>query len=249
MRGAMRLAPTLAALGAGALLAGCGSSRAKTNSTPKAAAASGGGAALTKGRALALAQAIDLQPADVRGFRAIPQPGHESVQEKALAHELETCAGAAGEAHKLAEAKSAAFKREVNGMPQEVSSSVSVEQSSAYAQQDLTAIRSARGQRCIVKLVNAALRARNLGGAKVGAVSITQGTPPTAGTTGAFGLRLSLPISVQGVTVHAYFDFLGFASGPVEVTLQSVGVNEALPAAIQEHLFGVLVQRAKAHPA
>src|SRR4029077_20835025 len=104
------------------------------------------------------------------------------------------------------------------------------------------------GQRCIAKLVNAALKARNLAGAKVGAVSIAQGTPPTPGTTGAFGLRLTFPLSVQRVSLRAYFDFLGFARGPVEVTLQSVGVGEALPAAIQEHLFGVLVARARAHP-
>jgi hypothetical protein len=243
MRAAMRLAPTLAALAAGALLAGCGGS-----SHPKTTSTSGAGP-VTKGQALALAQAINLKPADVAGFKAIPSSGHETPQEKALTRELETCAGGAGEAHKLAEAKSDEFKREAKGLPQEVSSSVSIEQTPAYAEQDLKAIRSRRGQACIVKLVNEVLKARNLAGAKVGAVSIREGTPPAPGTNGAFALRVTLPISVQGVTVQTYFDFLGFVTGSAEVTLQSVGVTEPFPAATQEHLFRVLVQRARTHPA
>ena len=80
-------------------------------------------------------------------------------------------------------------------------------------------------------------------------MSIREGTPPAPGTNGAFALRVTLPISVQGVTVQSYFDFLGFVTGSAEVTLQSVGVNEPFPAATQEHLFGVLVQRARTHPA
>jgi len=239
----MRVAPILAALAVGALLAGCGGS-----SHPKTTSTSGAGA-VTKGQALALAQAINLKPADVAGFKAIPSSGHETPQEKALTRDLETCAGGAGEAHKLAEAKSDEFKREAKGLPQEVSSSVSIEQTPAYAEQDLKAIRSRRGQACIVKLVNEALKARHLAGAKVGAVSIREGTPPAPGTNGAFALRVTLPISVQGVTVPSYFDFLGFVTGSAEVTLQSVGVNEPFPAATQEHLFGVLVQRARTHPA
>src|SRR5207302_11503587 len=152
MRAAMRVAPILAALAVGALLAGCGGS-----SHPKTTSTSGAGA-VTKGQALALAQAINLKPADVAGFKAIPSSGHETPQEKALTRDLETCAGGAGEAHKLAEAKSDEFKREAKGLPQEVSSSVSIEQTPAYAERDLKAIRSRRGQACIVKLVKEALK-------------------------------------------------------------------------------------------
>jgi hypothetical protein len=248
-RAMQMIVPAVAALSAGALLAGCGGSskststsgttRATTNTTP---------APLTKAQATALAQAINLQPADVAGFKAIAQSGHETASEKALGRELEKCAHGAGEAHKLAEVKSDEFKRELKGLPQEVSSSVSIEQSPAYAEQDLKAIKSPLGHRCIVKLVNAAFKGRNLAGAKVGSGSIAEGTPPAAGTNGAFGLRLALPISVQGITVTAYFDFLGFIHGPEEITLQSTGVNEAFPAATQERLFSLLVRRASSHP-
>ena len=248
----MRVAPTLAALGAGALLAGCGGSSHTTSassakSTTTSSATSSSSAPLTKAQAIALATALNLQPADVAGFRATPASPHESAQEKALTRQLEACAGAVGERFRLAEVRSYEFKRAVNGLPQEVSSTVSVEQAPANAEQDLNAIRSARGQRCVVKFVNAALKGKKLSGARVGAASIKEGTPPAPGANGAFGIQLDLPISVQGVTVHAYFDLLGFIRGPVEVTLQSVGVNEPFPASTQEHLFSVLVQRADSH--
>lgn len=242
-----RLLPGLAALGAGALLAGCGGSSHSSSSTTGTAGSSP--PSLTQAQAVAIARAVNLQPADVAGFKAIPPSGSETAQEKALSRELEKCAHAAGEAHKLAEAKSDEFKRAVRGLPQEVSSSVSIEQSPAYAEQDLKAIRSPRGQSCIVKLVNSALKAKNLGGAKAGAASISEGTPPAAGTNGAFGIRLDVPITVQGVTVQAYFDFLGFVHGSEEVTLQSIGVNQPFPAATQEHLYGELVAHARVHPA
>jgi hypothetical protein len=248
----MKVAPTLAALGAGVLLAGCGGSGHKsgtsTTTSTTTSTSSSSSAQLTSAQALALARALNLQPADVAGFRATPSSPHESAAERALARQLEACAGAVGERHRLAEAKSDEFKRAANGLPQEVSSSVSVESAPAYAEQDLRAIRSARGQRCIVKFVDAALKGRKLSGAHVGAASIKEGTPPAAGASGAFGIRIDLPISIQQLTVHAYFDLLGFIRGPVEVTLQSIGVNEPFPAATQEHLFGVLVRRAAAHP-
>jgi hypothetical protein len=245
---AMRHAATLVALGAGTLLAGCGGGGHATSTSATTSTSSSSAPQMTAAQALALAQALNLEPADVAGFRATPASAHESAQEKALAGQLEACAGAVGPQYKLAEAKSDEFKRQVNGLPQEVSSTVSVEKLAAYAAQDLKAIRSRRGQQCIVKFVNAALKGKKLAGAHVGAASITEGTPPAAGTDGAFGIRLNVPISVQGLTVQAYFDFLGFTHGPEAVTLQSIGINEAFPAATQEHLFSVLVQRAKSHP-
>jgi hypothetical protein len=235
-----------AALGAGALLSGCGGGGHSRSTGARASSSTP--PATTKTRALALARAINLRPRDVPGYKATPASEHESAREKALTRELEKCAGGAGEAHRLAEAKSDQFKREAKGFPQEVSSSVSVEQSRANAEQDLRAIRSTRGQRCIVKLVGDALKTKNLGGATVGAGSITAGTPPAAGTDGAFGLRLALPITVQGITVHAYLDFLGFLHGAEEVTLQSSGVGVPFPAATQERLFRARVQRASSHP-
>jgi len=203
---------------------------------------------MTKSQALALARALNLQPTDVAGFNAVPATHAENAQEQALTRQLETCAGGAGKAHKLAEAKSDEFKRQAKGLPVEVSSTVAVEQSRAYAERDLRAIRSRRGRQCIVQLVDAAFKGKKLGGASIGAGSIREGSPPAAGTNGSFGLRLTLPISAPGITVKAYFDFLGFAHGPEEVTLQSIGVGEPFPAATQEHLFRVLVGRASSHP-
>jgi hypothetical protein len=42
-------------------------------------------------------------------------------------------------------------------------------------------------------------------------------------------------------------DILGFVYGPTEVSLLSFGVPEPFPAATEQHLFSLLLQRAKAH--
>jgi len=229
-------------------LSGCGgSSHPKSTGTSTAATTSAPATPMTKSQARTLAQALGLKPADVAGFKAVPVNHTESAQEQALTRQLETCAGGAGKAHKLAEAKSDEFKRAVKGLPVEVSSTVAIEESPAYAEQDLRAIRSARGRRCIVRLVDAAFKGKKFGGASIGAGSIREGSPPAAGTNGSFGVRLTVPISAPGITVKAYFDFLGFVHGPEEVTLQSIGVGEPFPAATQEHLFAVLVARASSH--
>jgi hypothetical protein len=54
-------------------------------------------------------------------------------------------------------------------------------------------------------------------------------------------------LEVRGIKLPIYLDFLGFVEGPSEVTLLSSGLLRPFPAAVQQHLFALLLARAKAH--
>jgi hypothetical protein len=42
-------------------------------------------------------------------------------------------------------------------------------------------------------------------------------------------------------------DFLGFVDGPSQITLVSSGLLQPFPAAVQQHLFALLLARARTH--
>ena len=112
----------------------------------------------------------------------------------------------------------------------------------------LGAIRSAHVRGCFSRYLEQAFRAEHVGGATVGAVTIQAGTPPAPGTSGGFGWRVTARFAVRGITVPLYLDILGFVDGPSEVTLLSSSVLRPFPAEAQQHLFALLLARAKEHP-
>lgn len=77
-------------------------------------------------------------------------------------------------------------------------------------------------------------------------VSISLGVPPSFGTTGSFAWRIAVTFSVRSIRLPFYLDVLGFVYGPAQVMLFSSGFPVPFPAAGQEHLFSLLVARAKA---
>ncbi len=230
----------VAALVAGALLAGCGgggSSHSATTATTKP---------LTKAQATELAHALNLRAADVPGFASV-KPERESREESEFGNRLAACAGAAGHEHRIVDVKSAEFKRSGSGIAsQMVQSDVTVESSPAYAQQDLRAIRSTRGEQCVARALDTFFKGKNFSGASIGNASVSEGTPPGGGTGEGFALRIVLPISASGLSVTVYVDFLGFVQGPAEVMLMSFGLPEPFPAAEQQRLYKLLEQRASA---
>lgn len=80
----------------------------------------------------------------------------------------------------------------------------------------------------------------------VGRVSIASGTPPAPGTAGGFGWRISTTIVGHRIAIPFYMDVLGFVYGPSEVALLTFGLPRPFPAAIEQRLFTLLVERAKA---
>jgi hypothetical protein len=254
---AMRLsAATLALFALAAALASCGKGQRTATrtvtaqaATPRTAAPSeggGGSGQLSSARAAAFARAVNLQAADVPGFRASPKEERSSPTEKRRELEVQRCMGGVSEQETLGELGSPNFKRSATLAEQTVSSGVTVERSSAIAKRELDALRSARGSSCFAHFLEQTFKGQGQSGTGIGPISIRRGIPPAQGTAGGFGWRVSASVVVHSVRIPFYMDILGFVYGPAEVTLFSTGLPAPFPAAAEQHLYMLLLSRAKA---
>jgi len=81
--------------------------------------------------------------------------------------------------------------------------------------------------------------------ATIGPVSISHGTPPAPQTAGSFGWRITATLTLNGnIELPVYLDILGFVDGPAEVALVTSGLSEPFPAAPEQRLFSLLLERA-----
>jgi hypothetical protein len=220
-----------------------------TSTAPKSPAAPAeSGSSPAKQRALAFARAVNLTASDVPGFSPGAREGKSSANEKRLEHQLTQCTGLAGSRKAVLEAGSQDFRLKHQIVDLSVSSEVSVQSSAAQAQQGLATIRSPHIRSCFSRYLTQLFDGEQVKGAKAGPVTVQSGTPPAPGTSGGFGLRVTATFIVRGIKVPVYLDFLGFVDGASEVTLTSSGLLQPFPASIQQHLFALLLARAKAHP-
>jgi hypothetical protein len=208
------------------------------------------GSSLAKQRALAFARAVNLTASDVPGFAPGARENKSSANEKRLEHQMMQCTGLSGNGSGKAvlEAGSPDFRLKHQIVDLSVNSEVSVQSSAAQAQQGLAAIRSPHTRGCFSRYLTQLFDGEQVKGAKAGPVTVQSGTPPAPGTSGGFGLRVTATFVVHRIKVPVYLDFLGFVDGASEVTLTSSGLLQPFPASIQQHLFALLLTRAKAHP-
>ncbi|HXN36970.1 MAG TPA: hypothetical protein VN892_02935 [Solirubrobacteraceae bacterium] len=206
-----------------------------------------GGAPLTKARATAFARAVNLTAADVPGFTVVTgrERERESAAEKRLEREMLDCVHPAS-GKQLAGVSSQKFKRESSAGQQSVQSEVSVARTSSAAAKELVVIRSAHSRACMSHYLDLLLQGEKSRGATFAPVSIAQGTPSAPGTTGTFAWRITLTVTVHGVTISTYIDILGFVYGPAQVSLFASGLPQPFPAAGEQKLFSLLVRRATA---
>ncbi len=265
-----RVAAISALLASGGLLIGCGgathtaSSQAKHAATTSSAATSsharstggtGGagapGASHAEGLARAQAQrfatAVNLRASDVPGFRSAPKDEQHTAGEQRIERELLSCVGSAGAGRGLAASGSGTFQRQASIVSQSLSSEVSVAQTPALAARQLAAFRSGRLRKCLSHYVSGLLGSQRYHGAKISPVTTKQGSPPAAGATGSFGLRFTATLTLRSIRIPLYIDILGFVDGSAEVSMFATGIPEPVPARIEEHLFTLLLGRAKTH--
>jgi hypothetical protein len=251
MRSAMRRKTILLALAiACVLFSSCGKGGHAPSSGHAAAPSSAPArsAAPTRQRALAFASAVNLTSADVPGFTASEHHQRSnSARERRLEKQMLRCAGIARSAHGVAEQSSKSFQLKRAILDLSVSSEVSVQSSAAEASRGLAAIRSPHVRACFSRYLSKIFRGQRVRGATLGRVTVQSGTPPAPGTSGGFGWRVTASFEVRGIKLPIYLDFLGFVEGPSEVTLLSSGLLRPFPAAVQQHLFALLLARAKAH--
>ncbi len=211
----------------------------------------GSGEAAVRRRAHAYAQAVNLTETDVPGFTPTQPHAHSSASEKALERKMLACAGLAaaglGSSQALVEEGSKAFELKRGIVDLSVSSEVTVEHSAAQAQHVRAATQSAHVRGCFTRYLQQLFDGQHVPGASAGPVSIQSGTPPAPGTGGGFGWRVTATFDTRGVKIPLYLDILGFVYGPSEVTLMSSSVLRPFPAEAEQHLFTVLLARAKAH--
>jgi len=256
-----RLTAATLLLGASGLLAACGTTGHSTTVTVARAASTAAGTAtgaanaspsgglakpLTRHQAIVFAHAVNLTPADVPGFTVTPREPETAVG-KGLEREMVSCAGALSSNEKLVEVSSEKFQRG-HEMPEvDVSSEVSFARTPALAIRELEALRSAQARACVSRYIDRYFKGEEFRGASISPVTITSSTPSAPGTTGSFGWQISLTITARRVQIPFYIDILGFVYGQAQVSLFSTGVPAPLPSGIQQRLFSLLLERAKAH--
>jgi hypothetical protein len=265
-------------LASGGLLIGCGgttraaSSQAKHRATSSSSATAtrsrsaggkagtgshGGSAALPIGGAERLAQArglkfadeVNLRASDVPGFRASPKDQEHAAGERRLEQELLRCVGSAGASRGLVESGSRTFQRQASIISQTVSSEVTVARTPALAEKQLAEFHSGVLPRCLSHYFSGLLGGQRYHGAKLSPVTTKQGSPPAPGTTGGFGLRFTATLTLHSIPIPLYIDILGFVDGSAQVSMFATGIPEPVPAKIEEHLFTLLLRRAKTHKA
>jgi hypothetical protein len=246
--GMPRAAALLALTASCGLVASCGGGRragtpaqARTGTTNQHA-----GHTLTRSQAVAFAHAVNLRAEDVPGFTASSKKEPGTADEARLERKLWRCVGATNAERGLAESGSPSFKRESGIVQVGTSSNVSVARTSAAATRELTELRSRRTRGCLQAYLHLLFMGPAFHGAPVDHVSLSLGIPPAFGTTGAFAWRIAVTFTVRSLRVPLYLDVLGFVYGPAQVTLFSSGFPVPFPAAGEEHLFSLLVARAKA---
>lgn len=252
MQSMARLATTLAVIATGGLLASCASAgpratraatTTRTGSTPVSPAS---GRRLTKSQAIAFARAVNLRASDLPGFKASPRKHEpETAAEKRAEQDLARCVGGTGTRDSLAETNSAEFQRKASIAEQNVSSGVSVAQTSTAATRELDKIRSSHTRGCFSHFLDLLFKGTKYRRATVGPVSIAAGTPPAPGTAGSFGWRITVTMTVRSLRIPFYLDYLGFVYGSAEVTLLSSTTLLPFPAAAERSLFSLLLARAK----
>jgi hypothetical protein len=197
--------------------------------------------------ALAFARAVNLTSSDVPGFTSSEKHSSSSEREKRLERAMLRCSGVGGGTKGVLEESSKDFQLKHQILDFSVSSEVSVQASSAQALHGLDAIRSPHVRTCFSHYLSLVFKSEQVKGATAGPVKIQAGTPPAPGTAGGFGWRVTATFTVKKVKLPIYLDFLGFVDGPAEVTLLSSGLLRPFPASVQQHLFSLLLTRAKAH--
>jgi hypothetical protein len=202
----------------------------------------------SKAQATAFARAVNLTASDVPGFKASKGSGAgpKSKTEANLEHELLLCVHPAS-TKSTVELSSPDYERPSATGQQSVQSGVTIAPSAALASEELARVRSASARACATSALERYFAGEKSSGATVGAVSIAHSTPSAPGTGGGFVWRISIPITAGGVKISPRIDVLGFVYGPAEVSLVTSSVPGAFPVSTEQHLFSLLVSRAKAH--
>lgn len=241
-------AALLAVAGCG-LAAGCGKSGpARGNRASSSSPAST--PSIRTSQARTLAREINLVAADLPGFTPKGHESeHEAANEKRLGRDLARCAGVRRlDQLDEPEAKSPNFERSSGLASESIQSGFSLVGSTRQAEEELSLLTGKRAAGCLTEYFMRALSgAKAAPGERFGDVHVATGRPPAGGVSGSFALRLTARLDLAGAQLPIFVDLLGFADGRAEVTLQAFGFPRPVPAALEQRLYRLLLQRTEQH--
>jgi hypothetical protein len=230
---------------AGSTLAGCGG-----GSGTSAAGASQTSAPITKAKAVAYADAVNLGAGDVPGM-SIEAPKGEDPAPARPAFEFARCFGGVSPAGRIVKIHSPVFSAGRAAHAQLVEASVEVWPTPGLAARNTATFLSPRGRACFLRFREASNRQLNQRGAgwlQRGRPTVATVPNPLPGVSQSFLRTIAQPLLRGGrIRLYLYHDVFTFISGPAEIELDATGFSHPVPSATEKRLLLLLLSRAKAN--
>jgi hypothetical protein len=206
---------------------------------------------ITRARAVAYAQAVNLMAADVPGAK-ITKPEHQSAAPSPASVQYTRCAGGVSPARKVADIDSATFRTGTGLAGSRVKSSVTVLPSAALATRNFAAARSPQGRRCLATLLPQALENNPKTRGHFAGTSTSALPSPLPTGTQSFGVRVATTFTSKSAAGRAiqlpiYIDEFVLLAGAAEVNLSAFSLTGPVPTAGLGHLLSLLNGRAQAN--
>jgi hypothetical protein len=198
----------------------------------------------TRADALALGRAINLTAGDIPGASI-----SRKKQRSSEAAERPRCEGSIGRGPNIAEVQSPRLTRGSELETEEFRSSVTVRPDARAAARDLAWLRRPGAAQCIAHTLSRRFGGRTIREAHWGAFRVSPLSTQVPGAARTIGLRITTTLSfpVTEISVPIYLDLLLFASGPAEIGMWGMSATQPVPAATEQRLLSLLLDRAQAH--
>jgi hypothetical protein len=205
-------------------------------------------APITRGNALAVADAINLRLSDMPGSQQTADPF--TARQRTLDAELERCIGAGvPDSQAFAIVNSPSFVT-AGASPTTIGSQVKVMPSAALASSDANAGLDQRGLACISTQLSALVRPSLAKNEKVGGARAAFLPRVTIGGLRVIGARIAVKIRVTHgatvVTVPLYSDSFQFVDGQLEVNFEDEQGGAKPSGVLEDRLITALVKRTRA---
>jgi hypothetical protein len=217
--------------------------------------------ALARVSAADFARGVNLRASDVPYFEPKPDEEEDPRQRHRQEQELLKCIGVKESDDSLANVESPTYGTQSPGELLNVASSVEVVLGAEEAARQLKLFRSRRSERCLRSVYVSAVEEEESSTTEVRGASVTRVRFPDPEIEDGFAYRFTASVTVHAPTsqlsayrpaaepkaartLQVYVDILGFAVGPVEVTLTATGIPAPVSKNLERNLLGVLHGRA-----
>jgi hypothetical protein len=203
-------------------------------------------APISKSQAAAYAKNVNLRASDLPEMTAVGAE-HDAISESRESSALARCLGDPALNSDFAEIKSPSFRVAAPGRLEEISSSVELQPTQALARESARLVLSARGMRCLSRLLPSEAAATPT--ASISHLSVRRLPTPLPSVSGSFGVRISASAGPRGSTrrLPIFIDHYGFPSGNAEIGVTTLSSPRPVSAYLPLRLLATLYGRAVAY--